>query len=181
MSDLLYKMNKSKADIETLLDENKNLVYHILTLSNQLQNQEAESAAWDALWDAICTFDVFCETAFSTWACTLIKNRIGDVLRAQKREKQKKLKIEHELQTAVSDTNYVDKESKEFLKKFKGHFDKYISFKTGVTRDVLIMWYSTGFECSVTNLAAACNCSASFVSRIQVDFRAYIYSKLRGN
>lgn len=180
MSDLLYKMDKSKADIETLLDENKNLVYHLLTQCNQLQNQEAESAAWEALWDAICTFDIFCTTAFSTWACTLIKNRIGDVLRTQKCEKKKAREIQQELHTTISDTNYTDKESKEFLKKFKEHFDRYIAFKTGITRDVLLMWYGTGFECSVTNLAAACNCSASFVSRIQIDFRAYISCKLRG-
>ena len=83
MSELIYKLNKTAADVDELLLQHKNLVYYRLAQMNQLANQDAESAAWEALWDSIMTFDVFGSTAFSTYACRCITNAINTVLRKQ--------------------------------------------------------------------------------------------------
>ena len=82
MSDLIYKLDKTSEDIDALLQEHKNLVYYILTKTGQLRNQDAESAAWEAM-GCVNLFDVYAKTAFSTFACTLIKNAVNNVLRKQ--------------------------------------------------------------------------------------------------
>ena len=48
MSELIYKLNKTAADVDELLLQHKNLVYYRLAQMNQLTNQYAESAAWEA-------------------------------------------------------------------------------------------------------------------------------------
>ena len=88
MSELIYKLNKTAADVDELLLQHKNLVYYRLAQMNQLTNQDAESAAWEALWDSIMTFDVFGSVAFSTYACRCITNAINTVLRKQQHDKR---------------------------------------------------------------------------------------------
>lgn len=183
MQDLLYKLDKTTEDVNELLKQNKNLVYDMLSKYGQLHNSEAESAAWEGLWDAINTFDVFATTAFSTYACTLIKHRIGDVLRKQnahcRHYTQYFADMDDARNTVITDISYTTLEDRQFINKFQELFELYISRKSGVTKSILAVWYSTGFNSSVTNLSAACGCSASFVCRVQCDFRAYLSSKLK--
>ena len=182
MEDILYKLDKTPDDISKLLERHKGLVYRMLTDYGQLQNPDAESAAWEGLWDAINLFDVFSTNAFSTFACHTIKNRIGDVLRKQNSAHKKQLQYMYETQPdpMVIEAGYFNIEDEQFLAKFKQDFELYISRKSGVTKAILMAWYSMGFSTTATNIAAACNCSSSFVSRVQCDFRAYLSGKIKG-
>ena len=63
--DILYKPIKTKDEINQLIRENQGLVYYMLTQLGQLDNPDAEEAAWDALWDAVVKFDIFSTYQFS--------------------------------------------------------------------------------------------------------------------
>lgn len=176
MNDLLYKVNKTKSDIDKLLAENKRLVYHVLKVCNVLDNQDAESAAWEALWDAINLFDIYSNNSFSTYAYTVIRNAVYDVLRRQRRVKEQEGPTEniddYADKIVATDTEDI---SDGVIKKL---FDDYIIGKQGKIRDVLLFWYSCDFEVPATQIALACGCSKSYVSRVQDAFRAFISGKL---
>ncbi len=175
MNELLYKLNKSREDIEQLLVAHKNLIYHMLSKTGQLQNQDAESAAWEALWDAINLFDVFCKTQFSTYACTLIKNAIYDTIR-----KQNKLLAEIQLeddQVYIFDLHEADQV--DTVRLIENIYKSYISRKTGLVKDILLVWYGASFEISQREIADRCHCSISYVGRVQQSFRAYLSGKLK--
>lgn len=175
--DLLYKRDKTAADVECLLEQHKNLVYYMLTKTEQLGNQDAESAAWEALWDAINVFSVYEETQFSTFACTMMRNAINDVLRKQNRIRVQ----ENEIVAAYIEAN-------KFISEFEPHagiqqrvielFKEYVSDKRGNIRSILLAWYGTGFENSATNIANMCKCSVSYVCRTQQLFRAFLKYRL---
>ena len=84
MADLIYKADKTAADIDTLLAQHKNLLYHMLTVMGRLNNPDAESAAWEGLWKAIVTFNVNSGNKFSTYACAVIRNAVNDAMRKSK-------------------------------------------------------------------------------------------------
>lgn len=180
MSDLLYKPDKSRQDIETLLAEHKNLVYYRLSQMGQLHNQNAESAAWEALWDAIGTFSVYEKTAFSTYACTCITNAINGVLRKQKREADNygyteltdNIPIQGEVE---EDSNY-----KELVKIVQETFDEHLSSSRGLSRDILLFWRSVNFDENRTTIAKACGTSVSYVSRVITGFKARLSGRLKG-
>jgi len=178
MSDLIYDINKSASVIDELLLQHKNLVYYMLRISGQLNNPDAESAAWEALWDAINTFDVFSKNTFSTYACVIIRNAINSVLRKQQ--------IEHKRQTAIieyTENNRllysINAEDTELISTIDTLFDQYVNTKAGITKNILLVWYSSQFNTSVTNIAIACSCTPSYVSRVQCSFRAFISGKLK--
>lgn len=172
--DVLYKLEKTREDVEELLQRHKNLVYFMLTKTGQLRNQDAESAAWEALWDAINTFDVFSTTAFSTYAHKLIRNAIYTVVRDQK-----KLPTEIELDEAYTQYDATPEEVEENRNIVQEAFNTYVASKHGATRDVLLLWNASSFEASQKALAGRCKCSPSYVSRVQQGFRAYLSGKLK--
>ncbi len=178
MSELLYKLNKTPEDVEYLLQQHHKLVYFMLSKVSQLGNHDAESAAWEALWDAINTFDIYASTAFSTYACTVIKNAINDVLRKEAVIKKHTCPF-----TAYTENTLVvyipeqeDNTAVLFIEKL---FQAYVTTKTGIVRDILLAWHSSGFTASVINIATMCSTSPSYVSRVQCAFRAYISGKIK--
>lgn len=176
MSDLLYKLDKSKEDIDELLIEHKGLVYFILSKLRQLDNPDAESAAWEALWDAINTFSVYSDTSFSTYACTVIRNAVFDVLRKQKTAANDEEELIERCKQVCFSVQDTDTELFTIVDKC---FKDYIETKKGVSRDILLFWYGSLFSSSVSNIAVACNCAASYVCRVQDSFRAYLSGKLK--
>lgn len=178
MEDLLYKRDKTADDVATLLAEHKKLIYYMLGRMGQLQNQDAESAAWEALWDAIGLFDVYSKVAFSTYACTLIRNAVNGVLRKEQ-AKKRSMSVATDM-SAMAGLEAVDNtEDTELLDKVYAIFDEYVSCKKGVSRSVLLAWYSTSFELNPASIARACNTTASYVGRVQCAFRAYLANKLK--
>ena len=178
--DLLYKQDKTDSDIEQLLFKHKNLIYYMLTKMGQLTNQDAESAAWEALWDAINLFDIYSNVAFSTFACTVIRNKINDVLRKQLLINAKETVV---LSVLKEDDNnlavMLPIDNIEEVQHIYALFDEYVYTKTGMIRNILLVWHSTSFECSAKHIADICKCSVSYVCRIQQLFRAYLSSRLR--
>lgn len=179
MSELIYKLNKTAADVDELLLQHKNLVYYRLAQMNQLTNQDAESAAWEALWDSIMTFDVFGDTAFSTYACRCITNAINTVLRKQQHDKRNTVELNEltEANLLFTDDSY---ESADTMQRVDEAFKIYISTCKGKSRDVLLLWRASGFEMSATALAKQCATSTSYVARVQCSFRAFLSCQLRG-
>ena len=178
MSDLLYKRDKTRQDVDELLLQHKNLVYYRLSCMGQLANQDAESAAWEALWDAVETFDVYGKTAFSTYACTCITNAINTVLRKQLIEKKHIICVELSAANTLFTTDtYSNPEVLEILDEV---FAWHMTNSTEKAKAVLQLWRSNGFSGSATMLAEACNTTASYVSRIQCSFRAVLSGKLKG-
>ena len=174
MSDLLYKPDKTRRDIEELLAEHKNLIYYRLTQMGQLHNQDAESAAWEALWDAIGTYSVYEKTAFSTYACACITNAINGVLRKQLHEFE-------QFGYCELNENMDEDSSYEQLKKLVQEvFDEHLAASRGLARDILLFWRSVDFEENKTTIAKACNTSVSYVSRVIQGFKARLSGRLKG-
>lgn len=180
MSDLLYKMEKTKQDIEELLAEHKNLVYYRLSQMGQLHNQDAESAAWEALWDAIGTFSVYEKTAFSTYACTCITNAVNSVLRKQKLEAEHYgyCELSENIPAVTHDTD-ADVDYEQLKKIVQETFDEHLAASRGLSRDILLFWRSTGFDENRTTIAKACGTSVSYVSRVIQGFKARLSGRLR--
>lgn len=179
MSELIYKQDKTRQDVEELLAQHKNLLYARLTAMGQLSNQDAESAGWEALWDSIETFDIYGQTAFSTYAYRCITNAINNVLRRQQAEKHK---IEFceltEANTLFTDTSY---ESVETLRIVNEAFSEYVQAGNGtIAFDILQLWRASGYAMSATEIAKYLDTSASYVSRVQSSFRAFLSGRLKG-
>ena len=177
MEELLYKVDKTKEDIDQLLDIHKNLVYFVLGKMKQLYNPDAESAAWEALWYAIVTFDIFSSTAFSTYAYVVIRNAVNNELRKYYYKKQPKHIYTDEPLCQIDLTPDAD------LSYTCSHilllFDEYILDKHGQVKDILLAWYTSDFEGTPTNIAKICGCAPTNVSRVQATFRAFITRRLK--
>lgn len=181
MSDLLYKTDKTRHDIEELLAEHKNLIYYRLTQMGQLHNQDAESAAWEALWDAIGTYSIYEKTAFSTYACTCITNAINSVLRKQLHEFEQFGYCElNENIPAVTKSMDEYSNYEQLKKTVQEVFDEHLAASRGLARDILLFWRSVDFEENKTTIAKACNTSVSYVSRVIQGFKARLSGRLKG-
>lgn len=176
--DLLYSINKTKDDVNSLLALHKRLVYHMLKETNQLNNQDAESAAWQGLWDAIVTFDVFSKTEFSSYACVVIKNAINGELRKHYQKKQPVHILLEDVSCYIIKDVDTGVELAYNCDVIYTLFDAYIVDKTGIVKNILLAWYSSDFESTPTNIAKICNCAPTNVSRVQATFRAYITRRL---
>lgn len=177
MPELIYKRDKTRQDVEELLKQHKNLIYYRLTQMGQLNNQDAESAAWEALWDAIETFSVYETTAFSTYACRCINNAINTVLRAQQIEKG------HIECVELDETNILftqdDYKCADTMQIIDDTFRWYMETCTDLSRDILQLWRVGGFADSATEIAKLCHTSPSYVARVQCAFRAHLSRRLR--
>lgn len=146
---------------------------------NLLGNQDAESNAWQGLWDAVETFDVFAKNAFSSYAYVVIANEVKNGLR-----KTKAVNAVHTIPTSFEDhcTQYTAAvcSADGDIQRIYDTFDSYVATKSGVIKNVLLAWYGTSFEGTTVSIASICGCSASYVSRVQTSFRAYVSSKLMG-
>lgn len=162
--------------IDKTLQEHKGLVYHMLTQTNQLYNPDAESAAWEALWRASETYDKERGVPFSSYACKVIKNAIYDTIRVAALESNK-LHMYVDIETyafGIFDIYPTCSLARQIDELFKD----YIKTRTGLVKDILLAWYSTGFNTTTTNLATMCSTSTSYVSRVQTAFRAYLSREL---
>lgn len=176
----LYKLKKSRDDVDFLLGYHRRLVYKVLTDMNLLGNQDAESDAWQGLWDAIETFDVFATNAFSSYAYVVISNEIKNGLRKSNAVNTiQTIATEYSEHCAQHASAPCSDESE--IYRIYNIFDTYVATKTGVNKNVLLAWYGTGFEGTTVSIAEICGCSASYVSRVQTSFRAYVSSKLMGD
>ena len=146
---------------------------------NLLGDQDAESNAWQGLWDAVETFDVFATNAFSSYAYVVIANEVKNGLR-----KTKAVNAVHTIPTSFEDhcAQYaaVVCSTDGDIQRIYDIFDSYVATKSGVIKNVLLAWYGTNFEGTTVSIASICGCSASYVSRVQTSFRAYVSSKLMG-
>ena len=181
MSDLLYKADKTRQDVELLLAEHKNLVYYRLSQMGQLHNQDAESAAWEALWDAIETYSVYEKTAFSTYACTCITNAINCVLRHQKLEAEHYgyCELDDKIPAAVEISASADYLQLRVI--VQETFDEHLAASRGLSRDILLFWRSVDFDENRTTIAKACGTSVSYVSRVIQGFKARLSGRLKGH
>lgn len=179
MSELIYKRDKTAKDIDELLAKHKNLIYYMLSNMGQLTNQDAESVAWEALWDAVCTFDVYSNTAFCTYACTVIRNAVNNILRKQQLDNGHCCSM---MQLAESENlvSVQELDNADLVSTIDKSFEQYIKNKSGVARNILLTWYGTSFSANVSNIARICSCSASYVTRTQDGFRAYMSGILKG-
>lgn len=179
---LIYKLNKSDADVNQIMIDNKNLIYFVLTRLGCLNNQEYESAAYEGLWNAIQTFDVFGKLAFSTYAYTCMRNRINDMRRKDK------IKSEHEACVDFTLIEFdmpicdccLDIESVEAVDKIRAYTEEYINnMRDGNPKNVIKVWYASNFTMSEKNIAEICKTHPTNVSRVKATFRAYLQGKLR--
>lgn len=180
MPNRLYELNKTSEDVNFLLNYHRRLVYKVLSNMELLNDQDAESAAWQGLWDAIETFDIFSENAFSTYAYTVISNAIKNELRksnAIKAIKTVATDFKEHCAHHASAPAYVGDEQVSFIYCI---FDEYVAMKSGIVKNVLLAWYGTSFEGTTVSIASICGCSASYVSRVQTSFRAYVACRLMG-
>lgn len=183
--DLLYKRDKTTEDVEKLVHAHKNLVYYCLAQTKQTNNQDAESAAFEALWDAVNLFDVYATTAFSTFACTVINNRIYTVLRNDKKRRKKEILVENSTSffTDNYDIDSADKQelhNKQYIR-LCNQIDYYINNQTDKISTILLYWRSKCYKASTIEIAAQCNVSSSYVSRVQVSFKVAIQAMIKEN
>ncbi|MBQ8627875.1 MAG: hypothetical protein IJ421_00175 [Prevotella sp.] len=183
MSDLIYKLDKTPADINTLIAENKNLVYFVLSRLGCLGVADYESAAFEALWNAVQTFDVFGERAFSTYACTCIRNRVNDMRRREKIRKENEQTVDFttlQFEIPVYDCA-IEVESLETISRIQQYTKEYLdNQKPGSNPyNIIKTWSAYNFSIAAKDIAIICNTAPANVSRVQATFRAYLRSKLR--
>lgn len=169
---LLYKPDKTPEDINELIGAHKNLIYYVLSSSGQLNNQDCESAAWGALWDAVCTFDIYGHNAFSTYACTLIRNAVNGVLRKEA-TRRKYEALYDELQSTCTTDLYEEPNRVDAL------FASFIATCNGLRKNVMLVWQASEYTAKGTTIADICGCTPSYVSRVQQDFRAFVSARLK--
>lgn len=172
MAELLYKPDKTPEDINSLIGAHKNLIYYVLGGLGQLYNQDCESAAWQALWDAVCTFDIYGQAAFSTYAVTLIRNAVNGELRKEATRRR------HE--TVLDELQGVNEPvvSGE-LNRIEAIFAEFIARCTGQKKNVMLVWQASGYEAKGTTIATICRCTPSYVSRVQQDYRAFVSVRIK--
>jgi len=175
MPDLIYKRDKTRDDVDILLSRYKNIVYYMLNNMRLQGDQDAESAAYEALWDAVEQFDIYCTVPFENYACRLIQNAINDVLRkriAQKRNLYVSVEFTDNMNIFYTDEICTA----ETLIIVDKHFEHYLEHKvTGsLAKNILKVWRSSTFEMGASEIAKACNTTASYVGRVQCAFRAYL-------
>lgn len=146
---------------------------------HQLNNSDAESAAWEAMWDAINTFDIYAENEFSTYACCVIRNAINNELRKQQIHKNNTCILD-DLTLASSIFLCDDICNAETTQRVMKVFNDYVATKKCIVRNILLTWQSSNFEATATCIGNICNTSASYVSRVQCAFRAHLQYQLRG-
>lgn len=172
MTELLYKPDKTPEDINTLIGRHKNLIYYVLGGVGQLYNQDCESAAWGALWDAVCTFDVYGPSAFSTYAVTLIRNAINSELRKEA--------TRHRHETTLDEYSGISEPIvTEELNRIEAIFAEFIAKCAGQKKNVMLVWQASGYEAKGTTIATICKCTPSYVSRVQQDFRAFVSVRMK--
>lgn len=176
--ELIRKLDKTKKDINLLILQNKNLVYYMLSSMNIINNHDAESAAWEALWDSINRFDIFADNEFSTFACTVIRNAINNVLRKQQIDINNTCVLE-DLTLAASIFICDDICNADTTRRVLDIFNSYVVTKHGVYKNVLLVWQSSNFAASATEIAKVCSTSSSYVGRVQCSFRAYLAGQIR--
>lgn len=183
--DLLYKRDKTEDDVDKLVRIHKNLVYYCLSELNQINNQDAESAAFEALWDAINLFDVYATTAFSTYACKVIKNRILSVIKKQKKHRENEILAESS--TSFFNDSYELGAEEEYTKQDKRYnklcrqIDGYINNQTDKGKAILLYWRSKCYNATTIDIAAHCGVSSSYVSRVQVSFKVAVQAMIKSN
>lgn len=182
MPDLIYKLEKSRDDIERLLEEHRNLVYYCLSQCALLDNADCESAAWEALWDAICTFSVYEQTLFSTYACTCIMRAINGASRKQDAYNKRHIELPKDAPEPVTSMAFIDEsiDSLKVLDIIQDVFEEHLASTRGVSKDVLLFWRSKNFDESKTEIAKACGTSVSYVSRVMTAFKARLSGRLKG-
>jgi len=174
--DLIYKRDKTQDDVNQLINKHHKLVYYMLHNMNLLDDQDAESAAFQALWDAVETFDVFSSVPFANYACTVLKNRLNDLLRERAAAKRNVFTL---VEISSANTLFICDEivSQDTAEIIHHHFDTYVNspkIMHTVARSVLLVWFAADFEMNATNIAKICKTSPSYVSRVQCSFRAYL-------
>ena len=178
---LLYKPNKTREDVDALLLEHKNLIYFMLGRCGAYGDQDCESAAFEGLWNAIETFNIFDNTAFSTYACTCIRNAINNVRRKQKACHEHEILFDFTDPSALpSIVSSVDVEDMSTVERIHAATKEYIDKqpKQSNSAKVIQTWYSYQFSIATKDIAKLCNTSSANVSRIQDTFRAYLRRKL---
>lgn len=175
MSDLVYKRDKTKEDVNEIILKNKNLVYYMLGIMRCVGDDDCESAAFEGLWDAVETFDVYSTGTFASYACTLIRNRVNNVFRQRNTISRSKY-IAVELKDDL-DLFYTDEiPTVETFAQIDKYIEKYfIKHKGGkVAKAVIMLWRNSNFELRPTEIAVTLDISTSYVCRVQCAFRAYL-------
>lgn len=183
MDNLIYKIDKTRDDVNKLMQRHKNLVYRILADFGYLGRADCESAGFEALWNAIETFDVFSQTAFSTYACVCIKNAINDTYRKEKARVSHEVVedfTENELTQVVFDVA-IDVESTEATQKILQFVREYLDKIGNSTKSAKAMhlWYSTQFTMTPSDIAKCVGTTTSIVCRAQQMLRAYLSGRLK--
>lgn len=176
--ELLYKRDKTPEDVEKLVYVHKNLVYYCLSQTGQLNNQDAESAAFEALWDSVNLFDVYSTTAFSTFACTVIKNRILTVLRDSKKLRTTEVPLKD---TMLSTHDTCEQPNNRNYNRLCRQIDNYINCQTDKINAILTYWRSKCYNVSAAKIAEQCNVSPSYVSRVQLSFKVAVQGFTKAN
>lgn len=180
MDDLIYKLNKTRDDVNDIITKNKNLVYYMLGLMRCIGDDDCESAAFEGLWDAVETFDVYSKVAFASYACVLIRNRVNGVFRRRNALSRSKY-VSVELNEDI-DLFYTDEvPTVDTLIQIDKHIEKYLSKRKGNThvRAIIMMWRNADFDITATEIGKALNVSTSYVCRVQCAFRAYLGEVLK--
>ena len=180
MTSLLYKPDKSREDVEQLLSQHKNLIYYMLRNMGQLYNQDCESAAWEALWDAVCTFDIYSKAQFSTYACTLIRNAINDVLRKQALINKYETAMFEYTDQCELDAIPAQNRSADEVNTVEVLFREFLINCKPVAKAILQAWRASGFEMHGNELAKMCGSTTSYVSRVKRSFRVFLKERVKG-
>ena len=165
------------ADINDVIYDNLGLVYTQLNRFKLRNDQDAESFAYEALYNAVISYDEKSGNSFSTYATCVIANSLRTLVRHRKRKRQLNV---------MSYNEHIDNEAnEEFVDVLVGYESVedimlreelhevlhealevvYTNISNETAKRIFVMWYSSNFEMTQQQIAAALNISQPTVSK----------------
>ena len=170
-------------DINERIEANLGLVYNQLHKFRLADDPDAESFAYEAIYNAAKTYDEQTGVAFSTYATCVISNAIRMHIRHLNRKRQLQTISYYTPLSSEDDSGYLvdtlstqesaesDVILNELHSKVPGAISKVLKDMPPKQRKAVLMWRSTDYKASQTEIAKAIGVSQAAVSRAISSFK----------
>ena len=180
------------ASIDSLIEQNKGLVYKQLHRFNLIDDHDAESLAFEALSKAISTYNSNAGTKLSTYATVLIYNTLGSYVRTLNSRNQLQVisyhsvaytddKGEHTFEELLASDEdiegcYIRSELQKLaMQTFDASYDKLTNERH---KEILKAWKDSDFEAQTKEIAVMVGVSQSYVSQVINNFKYTLKKQL---
>lgn len=178
--------------INTMIAENKGLIFKQLNKFNLTKDQEAESIGYEALHKAVLTYDDSKDIQFSTYGSVCIYNALGCYVRTQNKQRQLEVLsynsiaysedgVNHEfvdffMSTDDTEAVYIRSELHDLVRKV---FDEEYERLTNLNHmGIIEQWRDSDYSASTVELARMTGNSQPYVSQVLSSFKFKLRRRL---